>query len=362
MLRREFARAGRGRPIFESLIMPGTPGRFSQLRWLQTTVLVTALIGSLVFIGLGLSGQGSNGDVWMVGAGVYSLLLMVVLMTFAPLLLKVESTTARQLSELRDMQDLLAKQLTQIAAVADNTRISDAAKSLSRRDEELEALRTAIRADIHTERWEAALSLIDEMERRFGYKDEAERIREELDDARSDHIQSRLTEAIEMIESHFDSYEWDRARTEMERLTRLFGEEPRVQRLPERMRLLRDQHKETLRRAWDDAVRRNDTDHAIDILRELDQYMSGDEAESLQNSARNVFKDKLLQLGVQFRFAVNERRWSDALATGLELVRDFPNARMAHEVREALDTLRERARQTAELAESGTSAPKASTS
>jgi Mg/Co/Ni transporter MgtE len=98
-----------------------------------------------------------------------------------------------------------------------------------------------------------------------------------------------------------------------------------------------------LKLAWEEAVRRSDTDHAIDILRELDEYLSPAEAEALQASARDVFKEKLLQLGVQFRFAVTEKRWQDAVTIGLELVRDFPNARMAVEVREALDTLRERA-------------------
>jgi len=340
--------------------MPVTPGRFSQLRWLQTVIFVVALIGALLLIGLGLAGYGGSPTVWMAAAGVFGLVMITVMMTFAPLLLKIESSGARQLNELRDLQETVTKQLAQLEAIAENTRISDSAKSLSRRDQELEALRTAIRTDIKSERWEAALSLIDEIERRFGYKEEAERIREELDDARSDHIQSRLSEAIEMIESHFESYEWDRAQAEMERLSRLVGDDPRVKRLPERMKLLRERHKESLRRSWDDAVRRNDTDHAIDILRELDQYMSPEEAQALQNSARNVFKEKLLQLGVQFRFAVTEGRWSDALGTGLELVREFPNARMAHEVREALDTLRERARQTNEL--QGTSAGGSSSS
>jgi hypothetical protein len=58
-----------------------------------------------------------------------------------------------------------------------------------------------------------------------------------------------------------------------------------------------------------------------------------------------VFKEKLLQLGVQFRFAVNEKRWQDALSVGLELVGSFPNARMANEVREALDVIRQRVSQ-----------------
>ena len=114
------------------------------------------------------------------------------------------------------------------------------------------------------------------------------------------------------------------------------------------MKVLKEQHKKELKREWDEAVRRNDTDLAIDILKELDQYLSPAEAQELQDSARNVFKEKLLQLGVQFRFAVNEKRWTDALTIGLELIRDFPNARMANEVRDALDTLRERARAVAE--------------
>jgi tetratricopeptide (TPR) repeat protein len=328
--------------------MSMTPGRFSQLRWLQSAVLVLAMIGALVLIGLGLAGMGSNSDIWIVAAGAFVLLLFVVLMTFATLVLKMESTMARQLNALRDLHELMVKQAMQLDAVAENTKISDAAKSLARRDQELEALRTVIRGDIRNERWEAALKLIDEMERRFGYREEAERIREELDDARNDRIRTKLGEAIEMIESHFDSHQWERAQQEMDRLLRMFPDDARVQRLPERLKILKEEHKQSLRRAWDDAVRRNDTDHAIDILKELDQYMTSEEAQALQNSARHVFKEKLLQLGVQFRFAVNEKRWSDALATGLELVRDFPNARMAHEVREVIETLRERARQAAE--------------
>ena len=326
--------------------MSTAPGRFSQLRWLQTVAFVAAVLGALVLIGLGLTGYGDRPGVWMVGAGAILMFLVVVLMTFAPLLLKMESTLARQLGELRDLHEQAKRHVAQLEAIAENTRISDAAKSLARRDQELDALRTAIRADFREQRWEAALKLIDEMERRFGYKDEADRIREELDDARNDRIQSKLTEAIEMIESHFESHQWDRAQAEIERVIRTLPDEPRVQRLPDLMKLRREQHKQAVTRAWNDAVRRNDTDHAIDILKELDQYLSPAEAQALQDSARNVFKEKLLQLGVQFRFAVNEKRWHDALAIGLELVRDFPNARMANEVREVMDTLRERARAT----------------
>lgn len=318
--------------------------RFTELRWLQNLIAVCAIILALILIGLGLIGYGATAGVWLFAAGAVVLFAAIWLMTVTPLIHKIESTLTRQLNEIRDLNEAILKQQASLHDIAENTRISDAAKSLARRDQELDALRNSIREDIRRERWEAALNLIDEMERRFGYKEEADRVREELDDARNERIQSRLAEAVEMIESHFASHEWARAQGEIDRLINALPDDPRVSSLQERMRALREKHKQELRASWDDAVRRHDTDHAIDILRGLDQYLSPAEAQSLQNSARNVFKEKLLQLGIQFRFAVNERRWQDALTTGLDLIREFPNARMANEVREVLDTLRERAR------------------
>lgn len=323
-------------------------GRFYQLRWLQNVIAMAAMIGAAILMGLGFSGHGSSGGVWMVTAGGFVLFSAIWLMTVTPLVLKMESNLARQLDELRNLHEIVAKHSAMLEAIAENTRISDAAKSLARRDQELDALRETIRDDIRKEKWEAALTLIDEMERRFGYKEEAERIREELDDARKERIQKKLSEAVEMIESHFQSHEWDRAQGEIDRLVNALPDDTRVLGLQDRIKALKDQHKQELIAAWDDAVRRHDTDHAIDLLKELDVYLSPAEAQALQTSARNVFKEKLLQVGIQFRFAVTERRWQDALTTGLELIRDFPNARMANEVREVLDTLRERARQAAE--------------
>lgn len=331
--------------------MAVVPGRFSQLRWLQNVVCVTAIVGSVILIGLGIVRYASSGEVasaWMIAAGGFVLFIAVMLMTLTPLILKIESTTARQLSELRDLNEILVKQVALLGSVAENTRISDAAKALAHRDQESDALRTAIRDDVRNEKWELALNLVDEMERRFGYKEEADRLRDEVDEARNIAIQARLQEAIEMIESHFQSHQWDRAQGEIDRLLNALPDDAMVLGLQDRMKVLMEEHKQELKLAWEEAVRRSDTDLAIDILKDLDQYLSPAEAQALQSSARDVFKEKLLQRGVQFRFAVNEKRWSDALTIGLELMREFPNTRMANEVREALDTLRERARAEAE--------------
>lgn len=322
--------------------------RFPQLRLLIVLASALAMLGGAALIVLGATGYGSVPGLWMAFGGGGLIFMGIVVIAIAPLLLKMESTMLRQHSAMRDLSEAVARHAALLSAIAENTRISDAAKSLARRDEELEALRRVIREDLRTERWEAALTLIDEMERRFGYKEEADRSREELDDARSEKIQARLAEAIQMIEAHFSTHEWSRAQHEIDRLLHALPDDPRVLNLLDRMRSLKEEHKQELRLAWDDAVRRSDTDKAIDVLRELDQYLSPAEAQVLQSTARHVFKEKLLQLGVQFRFAVNERRWQDALNIGLELIRDFPNARMANEVRDVMDTLRERARAAAE--------------
>ena len=330
--------------------MPISPGRFSQLRWLQNTVCITAVFGSLVIVLLGVLGYGGSSGVQLVVAGGFFLFVAVMMMTFVPLLLKVESSISRQLGELKDLNEAVVRQAALLESVVENTHISDAAKSLAHREQELDALRGAIREDLRGEKWEAALTLVEEMERRFGYKEEADRIREEVDDARNEAIQARLGEAIDMIESHFQSLAWDRAQNEMDRLSHALPDNARVIALQDRMRTLKEKHKAELLHQWDEAVRRSDTDQAIDILKELDQYLSPAEAHSLQASARNVFKEKLMQMGVQFRFAVMEKRWNDALTTGMELIREYPNARMASEVRDVLDTLRERARTTEETA------------
>ncbi len=324
--------------------MQTPPMRFSQLRWLHNVACIAVLIGSSLLIVLGLVGYGDSMNLWMVAAGGLSLFLAVVQVTVMPLLLKMESTVARQHGEVRDLNETLAKQSELLAEIVENTRISDAAKSLAHRDQEIDAFRSAIRDDIRLHKWEPALRLAEEMEVRFGYKEESDSIREELDEARNSAIQSKLSEAITLIDSHFRTRDWARAQMEIERLVHALPDDTKVVSLFDRMKLLKEQHKSELTQDWDEAVRRSDVDRAIDTLKELDQYLSPSEAEVLQATARDVFKEKLLQLGVQFRFAVKEKRWNDALNSGLELVRDFPNARMATEVREALDTLRERAR------------------
>ena len=50
-------------------------------------------------------------------------------------------------------------------------------------------------------------------------------------------------------------------------------------------------------------------------------------------------------LGLRFKLAVNDKRWSEALEVGEEIIREFPNSKMADEVRSMLTVLETRAGQ-----------------
>ncbi|HEY3243685.1 MAG TPA: hypothetical protein VGM03_10065, partial [Phycisphaerae bacterium] len=241
-----------------------------------------------------------------------------------------------------------------------NTRISDAAKSVAHRDQELSALREALHEDIRRNDWEAATRMVDEMERRFGYRQEAESLREEIQIARAEAMRRKLDEAAAVVAQLIEAGDWPKARREIDRLERVLPDEPRVAEIAAFFHRRRELRKRELLKAWSEAIRRDDVDGGINILKELDQHLTREEAQSLQSSARELFKEKLQQLGVQFRFAVKERRWRDALEVGVQLIEEFPNTRMASEVSEHIDGLRKRAGLTSDVEVVAREAPTAS--
>jgi len=93
--------------------------------------------------------------------------------------------------------------------------------------------------------------------------------------------------------------------------------------------------------AWDDAVKGQETDRSLDILKELDLYLTPNEGLALQEAARDVFRTKLHNLGVQFSIAVTKKQWPSALGIGQQIVKDFPNSRMSEEIRGKLNVLRQ---------------------
>ena len=80
----------------------------------------------------------------------------------------------------------------------------------------------------------------------------------------------------------------------------------------------------------------------LEILKELDLYLTPNEGLALQEAAREVFRTKLHNLGVQFALAVAGKDWAKAIGTGRGIMDEFPNSKMAEEIRDRWDALEQK--------------------
>jgi hypothetical protein len=335
-------------PLFQrSEGVPEIPLRNLLLRRLAAVVTAIAVLAGLVLIGMGIYLLASpepdtNGALMMVG-GLILVVASVLMEILVLLALKAEADIHRTHLESLDLREAIHRIEPCIRTIADNSEISDIALSITHREKEREALRHAIREELYSGDWEAAHYLIDEMERRFGYKQEAQVLRQEMAQIREMTIEEKIGEAVRHIEKEMEAHRWRRASQEMDRLMKLFPRHEQVVALPKKLTEARLKHRDELLKRWQGAVEKNAIDEGISILIELDQYLTPEEAVSLRESARHVFKERLLNLRVQFEMAVRETRWRDALEAGLRVCQEFPNSRIAEEIKQRLDTLRVRA-------------------
>jgi hypothetical protein len=103
----------------------------------------------------------------------------------------------------------------------------------------------------------------------------------------------------------------------------------------------KEERKKILLAAWEDAVQQHETDRSLEILKELDHYLTPNEALALRETASDVFKEKLHTLGARFSLLVTEKQWTSALDIGQQIVEEFPNSKMAEEIRTKMDVLRQ---------------------
>jgi hypothetical protein len=103
----------------------------------------------------------------------------------------------------------------------------------------------------------------------------------------------------------------------------------------------KEEKKKALLSAWDEAVKRQETDRSLEILKSLDMYLTSNEALALQEAAKDVFRTKLHNLGVRFSMAVSDHHWGEALDVGQQIITEFPNSRMSEEIRGKLDILKQ---------------------
>ena len=288
--------------------------------------------------------EGANPLPWLLAVIVelVSLMWTFVMYGLVRLMVANEFAAAGAAARINRVETLLDDTSRSMRDLTELAPLSDQAKSLLFRDRELEALREAIHEDLMRQDYRTAEALVETIEARLGFANEAARLREEIELSRKATLDEKIDLAIKRIGRICEMHDWSRAAREAQRVMRLFPDNPKVTSLPDRIQAARTKHKRELLQAYGESVRKNDVDRGIDLLKELDMYLTPPEAAALAESARGVFKAKLHNMGVQFAICVTDQRWADAIAAGEEIMREFPNSRFAQEVREKMDLLRAR--------------------
>ena len=132
---------------------------------------------------------------------------------------------------------------------------------------------------------------------------------------------------------------------EAAKIGRLYPDSPKVEGLRHRVEHARALYKSDLERRFLLAAGESQIVEAMDLMKELDAYLSEAEAEPYREVARGVIGKARENLGAQFKLAVQDRAWARAADIGASIIAQFPNTRMAAEVRGMLDGIRARARE-----------------
>ncbi len=312
-------------------------------------IYAVALVVALVVFGFGSYLAAHTGRFELLAAGVLSLLAVLVTWPIAA----AQAGTRRAVElEQQVLTQTLTSRLQQIAelltTLSEQQLLSDRAKSVAFREKDRQALRSAIREEMNAKDWDAALVLANEMETQFGYKQEAAILRAEINNNRSEVVARQIADTAAVIEDHTRMERWSQAMREAERIIQIYPNEEQATRLPQEIENRRQAHKRQLLDGWRDSVARNDIDGSIEILKKVDPYLTPAEAASMQETARGVFRERLNQMRDRFAHAVREENWNEALRLGETIMSEHPNSRLALEVRDTMETLRQRAGKHAE--------------
>lgn len=332
--------------------MGETPKRLGNLRQLfdgifaVTLVLGLAAIGLAIWQGYRLSLQGElvsrmHVPVLIGLLGLLTAIGSVAGWAAAVVLLKIEGHLYHSYDVLVEEHDVLRSHSAHLAEIAENVQLSDVTKSIARREKERKALHDAIQEEILRGNWDAAYYLVDELEKRYGYRNEAVRLREEVDSWRGKAKEQRLMQGLKQVDAAIGRFDWRAASTIALQITQVFPNDDRAMNLDLRIRDAFNQRKLHLLTSWQECTAKQEVERSLALLKELDHYLSADEAKDLREPVRTLFKQRLQGLGSQFMAAYKVKDWDTALSTAERIQVEFPTSKMAEEVRMLLRNMKD---------------------
>lgn len=312
-----------------------------QFKW-HITIIIAALVTVIVLVLVVFTRVFENtaavrDALFMFG----SLVLLGALITMLSQVSGIVNTLRDNSTKMEEAAKALENIYRGLQQINHSTRVSEVVKTIAFRDEEKQSLREAVFDKLKEMNFDGAYEIVDEIAGHAGYRSLAEELRREVDQYRDSTEDERLDQTIAHIETLFESSQWAKASVQIESLIRAYPDSERAKDMRRQLVDKKEQHKRSLLAAWDSAIKRQETDRSLEILRELDMYLTPNEALALQEAAKDVFRTKLHNLGVRFAMAISDKQWADALEVGQQIIRDFPNSRMSSEIREKIHVLQQ---------------------
>lgn len=267
------------------------------------------------------------------------LVALSALLAMLSRLFKILDALKDNSAQLEAVAGALEKIHTGLTQINHSTRVSETVKAIAFRDADRQSLREAVFDKLQQQQFDDAQKIIDEIAKRPEYSDLAQQLRVQVEKYHTATDQERINQAIAYIERLLDNCNWARAGTQIEGLIKAYPDSEKAKSMRQILLDKKQERKKILLAAWDDAIRQQETDRSLDILKELDLYLTPNEGLALQEAARDIFRTKLHNLGVQFSIAVTEKQWNGALNVGRQIIKEFPNSRMSQEIRGKMDVL-----------------------
>ncbi len=314
----------------------------SRFKWHIVIIYIALMAVVLLAILTGIFGTPEEGQippvVWLLGGFVFLIAVLIMLSK----ILKILDALRDNSTKLERITEALEKVRAGLAQINQSTRLSETAKAIAFRDADRQSLREAVLDKLQQQDFDTAYEIIDEIAHRAGYKELAEQLRADADKYRDATDAERMNQSISHIKMLFEDSQWAKASTQIEKSIRAYPDSEKAKAMRQELLDKKEERKKILLNAWDDAVKRQATDRSLEILKELDLYLTPNEALALQEAARDVFKNKLHNLGVQFSLAVSGKQWEKAIEIGRQIIRDFPNSKMSEEIREKMNILKQK--------------------
>lgn len=269
------------------------------------------------------------------------LVFLSALLAMLSKLLKILEMLRDNSTKLEEVAGSLEKIHTGLTQINHSTRVSETAKAIVFRDADRQSLREVVFEKLQQQDFNAAQEVIDEIAKRPEYQELAEELRAQVEKYHTANNHERMNQVIAHIGKLLDDCQWVRASAQIEGLIKAYPDFERAKSMRQILLDKKQERKKILLAAWDDAVRQQETDRSLEILKELDLYLTPNEGLALQEAARDAFRTKLHNLGVQFSIAVAEKRWTSALDVGQQIITDFPNSRMSEEIHGKLEVLKQ---------------------